>query len=256
MVAGITIPDTCRPKPDTDQLGDNVAGKPCMAAADCNGGSCLTVRGGFMGMGGTTMLPGGYCTGNCTEDSHCGEGGVCSPPLLEGLTGSCFEVCVGDGDCNRIGYRCLEIGPNLRGCDLFPDPLPDNQAGKACSSDADCGGVMDTCDTALPAPGLSPVTCLPRRLLLAAVRGGRGLRGGRRVHRRRYPAVARRVLQAVHGSDRLPYRLHVRAARRRRAGRSGCPGRGRRHEHGPHGLRADAHDDEPGQRRRHGVEPR
>ena len=154
MVAGITIPDTCRPKPDTDQLGDNVAGKPCMAAADCNGGSCLTVRGGFMDMGGTTMLPGGYCTGNCTEDSHCGEGGVCSPPLLEGLTGSCFEVCVGDGDCNRIGYRCLEIGPNLRGCDLFPDPLPDNQAGKACSSDADCGGVMDTCDTALPAPGL------------------------------------------------------------------------------------------------------
>ena len=92
MIAGIVVPETCRPKPATDQLQDGTAGDACTAATDCPGGTCAMMRGGFMGMGATT-LPGGYCTGNCTEDSHCGSGGVCSPPLnaIEGLTGSCYD---------------------------------------------------------------------------------------------------------------------------------------------------------------------
>jgi hypothetical protein len=152
MVAGIVIPDSCRPKPMTDQLQDGTAGDACTAATDCPGGTCLMSRGGFMGMG-ATPLPGGYCTGNCTEDSHCGSGGVCSPPLFQGLTGGCYEGCTDDGDCNREGYRCRELGMGKLGCDPFPDPLPDNNAGKACTSDTDCGGVMGTCDTALPGTG-------------------------------------------------------------------------------------------------------
>jgi hypothetical protein len=42
---------------------------------------------------------------------------------------------------------------DIRGCDPFPDPLPDGEAGKACTSDADCGGVSGTCKTSLPAGG-------------------------------------------------------------------------------------------------------
>jgi hypothetical protein len=147
---GVTIPSTCRPKPATVQLGDDVAGKACTSADDCGGGMCAMMR-GIMGVA-STPLPGGYCTGDCTEDAHCGGNGVCSPPLLpvQGLTGACYQACTSDSDCDREGYRCRDIGQGKRGCDPFPDPLPDGNAGKMCSTDADCGGVMGTCRTALP----------------------------------------------------------------------------------------------------------
>jgi hypothetical protein len=150
---GVMIPSTCRPKPSTVQLGDDVAGKACTTAEDCSGGMCAMMR-GIPGVA-STPLPGGYCTGDCTEDSHCGGNGVCSPPLIpvQGLTGACYQGCSSDSDCERDGYRCRDIGMGKRGCDPFADPLPDGNAGKACSTDADCGGVMGTCRTALPVGG-------------------------------------------------------------------------------------------------------
>jgi hypothetical protein len=139
-IAGVTIPSTCRPKPATDQLDDDVVGKACTAATDCPGGSCLMMRGGFMGQGGTA-LPGGYCSGACLEDAECGAGGVCAPGLLQGMAGD--------------GYRCRDVAMNVKGCDPFPDPLPDNQVGKACTADADCGGVSGTCKTSVPVGGFA-----------------------------------------------------------------------------------------------------
>jgi hypothetical protein len=143
----VVIPDTCRPRPDTDQLGDDVAGKACEAAEDCEGGQCLTMR-PLVG-----ELPGGYCSGACLEDAHCGAGGVCMPSILGGA-GSCYEACAADGDCTREGYRCRPLGGDLRGCTVAADPLPDNTTGKACASDADCGGAEGSCASEVPQAGL------------------------------------------------------------------------------------------------------
>jgi hypothetical protein len=149
-LGGLVIPDTCRPAPATDQLGDDVAGKMCSEAADCSGGECLTMR---QGLAGSYELPGGYCSGACLEDAHCGAGGVCLAALLGGA-GSCYEGCDTDVDCTRDGYRCRPLLGETRGCNVAADPLPDGTVGKMCSADADCGGGTDTCANALPQAGL------------------------------------------------------------------------------------------------------
>jgi hypothetical protein len=150
---------SCRPAPRADQLEDDVAGDMCSGDDDCPGGVCSTLRPGIAGIG-ELALPGGYCTGNCLEDAHCGEGGVCSPPR-NGAAGSCYQRCTADADCTRDGYRCRPIGGSLRGCNPAPDPLPDDAAGMACSEDDECGGVEGSCASQLPGPGptgvLNPV---------------------------------------------------------------------------------------------------
>jgi len=148
MLGNVNVPDTCRPRPDTDQLGDDVAGKACESADDCEGGQCLTMR-PLVG-----DLPGGYCSGACLEDAHCGAGGLCLPSILGGA-GSCYEACATDVDCARDGYRCRPLGGDLRGCSVAADPLPDNTAGKACAADADCGGAQGSCASEVPQAGLS-----------------------------------------------------------------------------------------------------
>jgi hypothetical protein len=150
---GIVVPDTCRPTPDTDQLGDDVAGTMCASNDDCSGGQCLTQR---MTLTGNLALPGGYCSGACLEDAHCGAGGVCVPSILGGA-GSCYEACAADGDCVRDGYRCRPLGQDIRGCNPASDPLPDGVVGDACSDDAACGGNVGSCVSGLPQSGLQGV---------------------------------------------------------------------------------------------------
>lgn len=152
-LGGLVIPDTCRPAPETDQLEDDVAGKMCMQDGDCAGGQCLLMR---MGLTGAVALPGGYCSGACLEDAHCGAGGVCVASLLGGA-GSCYEACEADVDCTRDGYRCRPLLGGARACNPAADPLPDDTTGKACTADADCGGAMDTCADRLPQAGLPGV---------------------------------------------------------------------------------------------------
>ena len=146
------MPNTCRPAPATDRLDDEVAGRACDEDGDCEGGRCATMRGGFMGQGGSE-LPGGYCSGACLEDSHCGSGGRCVPSPLPGAAGSCYSVCDEDADCERDGYRCRTLAQGLTGCDAAADPLPDGVAGMACASDAECGGGAGSCADTLPAGG-------------------------------------------------------------------------------------------------------
>jgi hypothetical protein len=102
------------------------------------------------------VLPGGYCSGDCLNDGHCGAGGVCRS--TGGGAGTCFQSCASDADCTRDGYRCREVATGVMGCNPAPDPLPDNTAGKACTADADCGGAMGTCVSELPTPngGMAP----------------------------------------------------------------------------------------------------
>ena len=139
------ITSTCRPAPPTDQLGDDVAGTMCTADADCSGGVCETMRSNG------TMLPGGYCSGACLMDSHCGAGGTCR--RAGAGAGLCYGSCASDADCTRDGYRCRDIGGDLLGCLPAPDPLPDGITGAPCATDAECGAVMGACATELPAAG-------------------------------------------------------------------------------------------------------
>lgn len=135
---------TCRPAPPTDQLADNVAGVPCAMDTECGDGVCFTTL-----LNGDPF-PGGYCSGACLMDSHCGAGGVC---WRQGAAaGRCYDSCAADPDCTRDGYRCRAI-EDLMGCLPTPDPLPDNMTGIACASDADCGGAADSCALMLPAAG-------------------------------------------------------------------------------------------------------
>ncbi|MFT3925736.1 MAG: hypothetical protein QM778_24555 [Myxococcales bacterium] len=129
----------------TAKLGDNVAGKACGSAADCQGtnAKCVTSVGGLLGFG-ATATPGGYCSGDCAQDSDCGAGGVCSGSQL-GM-GSCRRACDKDADCTRSGYYCA-AGLNLQlvtlpdSCLPRPetDKLGDGIVGKACTSDRNCG---------------------------------------------------------------------------------------------------------------------
>jgi hypothetical protein len=135
---------TCRPAPATDQLTDNQAGTPCATDPECGDGVCLLQR---LNM---EPYPGGYCSGACLMDSHCGAGGVC---WRQGsAAGRCYDGCAADPECTRDGYRCRPI-EDLMGCLPTPDPLPDNTTGIACASDADCGGAVGACAAMLPASG-------------------------------------------------------------------------------------------------------
>jgi hypothetical protein len=139
------LTSTCRPAPATDQLTDNTAGIACAADPDCGDGVCLTQR-----LSGEPF-PGGYCSGACLEDSHCGAGGICV--RFGGAAGRCYDTCAADPDCTRDGYRCRMLNETAMGCLPAADPLPDNTTGNACVADADCGGAMGSCATVLPAIG-------------------------------------------------------------------------------------------------------
>jgi hypothetical protein len=139
------LTSTCRPAPPTDQLTDNQAGLACAGDAECGDGTCLTMR-----LSGEPF-PGGYCSGACLMDSHCGVGGVCW--RAGGAAGRCYDACAADPDCTREGYRCRDITDTIKGCLPAADPLPDNTAGKLCAADADCGGAMGSCAAMLPAVG-------------------------------------------------------------------------------------------------------
>ena len=153
MILGVTAPSTCLPVPATDQLDDEVAGAVCETGADCGDGTCLTMRVGAFGQPGAT-LPGGYCTGDCLQDSECGGGGVCLSSGAQGVAGSCYRACANDADCGREGYRCRTLAEDVHGCDVAPDPLADDTAGAACESDDDCGGTQGACRSTVPGSGL------------------------------------------------------------------------------------------------------
>jgi hypothetical protein len=103
-------PNTCQPKPATVNLDDGVVGKACSSDADCGDGTCATTIGGVFNFGGTPT-PGGYCTGACTEDAHCGAGGECVNLIPFGnMAGSCYRAC--GASCDREGYAC---GPVVSG---------------------------------------------------------------------------------------------------------------------------------------------
>ncbi|HKP56175.1 MAG TPA: hypothetical protein VJV78_05635 [Polyangiales bacterium] len=135
---------TCQPKPEIRALASGVVGRTCVSEADCAGGRCAATS----PLG--PAFPGNYCTARCFEDAQCGVGGACL--VFEGSAdpGHCFERCSSDSDCTREHYRCVEIHPGLDACYPAPRTFPDHTTGKACDSDAACGGVAKSCVDELP----------------------------------------------------------------------------------------------------------
>jgi hypothetical protein len=123
---GTILPNTCQPLPQPDQLSDRTSGKPCRVDADCGEGRCADAE----------HERGGYCTGTCISDAHCGAGGRCEAGLY-GSRGSCREVCEVDSDCqnDQNGWGCDKAGLCVR----EPDPVPAGIIGTPCSKDAMCG---------------------------------------------------------------------------------------------------------------------
>jgi hypothetical protein len=148
-LGGAKQADTCRPKPMTGMLSDNVSGSACATAGDCagTGGECATKLGEVVpGTGGTTA-PGGYCTATCIEDANCGGGGICVVGLTGG-TGKCYQGCTKD-ECTRDGYGCVDVGSKgQKGCSPVKQALPEGTVGKTCTGAGDCSG--GTCATDLP----------------------------------------------------------------------------------------------------------
>lgn len=132
-----------------NKLADGIVGKACAQAPDCGTGSCMQTIPVV-----NTPYPGGYCTGSCYSDDDCGVEGVCQPGIL-GRAGSCYLRCDVARGCPREGYRCRVVSDVAR-CIAAPEPLADDIAGAACTSDADCGGGAMSCTSfvgAYPAPG-------------------------------------------------------------------------------------------------------
>jgi hypothetical protein len=149
---GTRISGTCQPRPATGHVPDGVVGRECSSAADCRGGECA--RTSPLG----PELPGGYCTARCLDGDACGAGGACLLAANSGEAGHCFARCSSDDDCTRDGYRCRHIGAGCDACYPAPRALPDDTAGKACRSDADCGGNESSCAAQLPFGDLSSNT--------------------------------------------------------------------------------------------------
>jgi Cys-rich repeat protein len=129
-------------------LAADVVGKECAADTACGDtGKCvgeLTGGASTAALGVPPMAaPGGYCTAACTSSAQCGEGGVCFGAV--GGAGECRKGCSQQADC-RDGYECavqhVQVGFEIPStCQSLPTPdkLSDNQAGKLCKGDADCG---------------------------------------------------------------------------------------------------------------------
>jgi hypothetical protein len=141
---GLQLSGSCQPMQAAGSLGDRVAGRECADDADCLGGTCESAS----PLG--AAYPGNYCTGRCWEDADCGKGGACLALAGTSEAGWCFDDCASDTDCERDGYRCIQLKPGFDACFPAPDPLPDHTVGHACASDADCGGNKDSCVNELP----------------------------------------------------------------------------------------------------------
>jgi len=143
----LSLPGSCRPKRQPDQLADGVAGRACANDTQCGGGHCATQN--LLG----TSYPGNYCTARCYEDTHCGKGGVCLWTPGSSDPGYCLQQCNGDADCPREDYGCWELSDGTRAlhaCYPRMRPLPDHRTGSACTSDEDCGAPHAYCAKTLP----------------------------------------------------------------------------------------------------------
>jgi hypothetical protein len=114
------LPKICGPALKVVDLPDGVVGKPCSMNAQCAPGTCEDNVDLF------EAFPNGYCSGACTENSHCGAKGVCHKNLLAGVfktEGVCLLGCSGPSDCSN-GLACRTS--QLLGTGSFClAPLPD-----------------------------------------------------------------------------------------------------------------------------------
>ncbi len=110
-------------------LGGGNAGKSCVSAADCPGGTCQQT---------TVLLTGGLCSGGtlngmtCATSANCASGGTCRLSPVPGLGATCSggsdpgKTCTQNQDCPGGGTCRSPAGPEgLAAADFNGDTLPD-----------------------------------------------------------------------------------------------------------------------------------
>ena len=136
------------PSVDAGPPSDKV-GIPCTADGTCQNppsdGFCLPP---VLPDGGPSGYTDGYCTAQCADSAHCGDGGIC---ITFGSGSSSFEMCqkvcsgpgLGQSDC-RLDYACQGYLVGL--LDGGSEPSPDGicrpscaAAGWGCPTGKTCG---------------------------------------------------------------------------------------------------------------------
>lgn len=111
----------------SDPLPDGVVGSACADNSMCGTGVCAMRVGPEQ-----VATPGGYCSSlDCTLDTDCGAGGVCSPTM--GRT-RCYKGCTDGKEC-REGYSCVPRGDDQRSV-CFPDAVMTSGDAGMTSGDA------------------------------------------------------------------------------------------------------------------------
>ncbi len=136
-LASPLLPDTCQPNLRPNQLADREAGRHCTRDDACGDGFCAEPG----------HPDGGYCSGLCLANEHCGSGGKCVRGLY-GSSGVCRETCTRDSDCQNdaTGWGCGHDGVCVR------EANPLSNVGAPCTRKTvseDCGtGSCRTTDLA------------------------------------------------------------------------------------------------------------
>ena len=85
-------------------------GDHCTSGTSCASGICAV----------SSDFPSGYCTQGCrlADSSSCPAGSACiddvsGVPADAGIKAICYQTCMTDADCGRLGYRCLEKANHL-----------------------------------------------------------------------------------------------------------------------------------------------
>jgi len=148
----------------------SLIGGACLSTADCGEGQDpVCFRNTLFNKSGTYSVPGGYCSTRCTDDTDCGDSGVC---VSFGTTGKfCFGGCTNASTC-RAGYKCDYADYCYPGQAYTCDPTA--ESGKcdsgpggspgACIRRAYGTGMTGTCyDTCAIGPGSCAVTAGNKR---------------------------------------------------------------------------------------------
>ncbi|MET0391460.1 MAG: hypothetical protein ABW321_36130, partial [Polyangiales bacterium] len=128
-----TLPPNSEPS-----LEDGRVGVMCSGDSECPGGRCAAAPAAEGGAG--------YCTRACSASAECGNGGQCVALGEHGGEKRCLASCQTQSQC-RDGFSCAGGTQGSR-LNLLSSCRPkrqvgqlaDDQAGRACTSDAACEG--------------------------------------------------------------------------------------------------------------------
>jgi hypothetical protein len=136
VTADERTPTICQEKPETVMIEEGAVGRAC--SEGCPGGKCDALP--------PAVTPGGYCSGKCFRDEHCGDNGACVQDvatLTLGLPGRCLLRCTDHAECRQSdGYGCWMlpwVRPDTHKY-CVPEQLLRDGPPRPGPGDADAGG--------------------------------------------------------------------------------------------------------------------